>query len=154
MVWPGRLDPAGFEAAVDGAARIGPIGHHPRDQPEIVHAMHDDAAETGFAETALHVIVVEMQRVVVERGVAEQADRFAADREFWPLDAVPGLEAFKRRRHDRVPLTRPDGPAAARTDHRAMLVEEDIVVHHEQPFALDELVERARLEPDDVVRTR
>src|SRR3984957_11515199 len=49
---------------------------------------------------------------------------------------------------------RPDGPAAARTDHRAMLVEEDIVVHHEQPFALDELVERGGFEPDGVVRTR
>jgi len=39
---------------------------------------------------------------------------------------------------------RPDGPAAAGTDHFAALVEEDVVVHHEQPLALDELVERAR----------
>src|SRR5674476_1677144 len=49
---------------------------------------------------------------------------------------------------------RPDGPAAAGTDHVAMLVEEDVVVHHEQPFALDELVERARLQRDNVVRPR
>src|SRR6478736_7525210 len=51
-------------------------------------------------------------------------------------------------------LLGPDGPAAAGTDHVAMLVEEDVVVHHEQPLALDELVERAGLEPDDVVRPR
>src|SRR5674476_899830 len=49
---------------------------------------------------------------------------------------------------------RPDGPAAAGTDHVAMLVEEDVVVHHEQPFALDELVERAGLKRDDVAGTR
>src|SRR5882672_10559727 len=49
---------------------------------------------------------------------------------------------------------RPDGPATARTNHLAMLVEEDIVVHHEQPLALDELVERAGLKPDDVAGTR
>src|SRR5579871_2414468 len=52
------------------------------------------------------------------------------------------------------PLDRPDGPAAARTDHLAVLVEEDIVVNDEQPFALDEFVERARFEPDDVAGTR
>src|SRR5882672_7021934 len=49
---------------------------------------------------------------------------------------------------------RPDGPATARTNDVAMLVEEDIVVHHEQPLALDELVERAGLTPDDVAGTR
>src|SRR6267378_4834784 len=49
---------------------------------------------------------------------------------------------------------RPDGPATARTNDVAMLVEEDIVVHHEQPLALDELVERAGLKPDDVAGTR
>src|SRR5450432_4071722 len=49
---------------------------------------------------------------------------------------------------------RPDGPAATGTDDVAMLVEEDIVMHHEQPFALDELVERAGLQRDDVVGTR
>src|SRR5450432_2902669 len=49
---------------------------------------------------------------------------------------------------------RPDGPAATGTDDVAMLVEEDIVMHHEQPFALDELVERAGLEPDHVAGTR
>src|SRR5216683_1700363 len=53
-----------------------------------------------------------------------------------------------------APLHRPDGPAAAGTDHVAMLVEEDIVVHHEQPFALDELVERTRLQRDDIAGTR
>src|ERR1700712_1096127 len=49
---------------------------------------------------------------------------------------------------------RPDGPAAAGTDDLAVLIEENIVVHHEQPLALDELVERARFEPDGVIRTR
>ena len=77
-----RLDPARFQPAVDGAGGIGPVGDHARDQPEIVHAVHDDAAEIGLAEIALHVVVVEMQRVVVERGIAEQADGFARDREF------------------------------------------------------------------------
>src|SRR5260370_7508424 len=52
------------------------------------------------------------------------------------------------------PLRRPNGLAATGTDHLAMLVEEDVVVHHEQPLALDELVERARLEPDDVAGPR
>jgi len=36
----------------------------------------------------------------------------------------------------------------------AMLVEEDIVVHHEQPLALDEFVERAGLQRNDIVRSR
>src|SRR6266404_4279726 len=52
------------------------------------------------------------------------------------------------------PLRRPNGLAATGTDHLAMLVEEDIVVHHEQPLAFDELVERAGLKPDDVAGTR
>src|SRR6185503_14562650 len=51
-------------------------------------------------------------------------------------------------------LYRPDRPAAAGADHLAALVEEDIVVHHEQPLALDELVERAGLQRDDVVGPR
>ena len=67
---------------MDGAGRIGPVGQHRDDEPEIVHAVHDDAAELGLAETALHVVVVQMQRVVIERAVAEHADGFAADREF------------------------------------------------------------------------
>src|SRR5579864_1403992 len=53
-----------------------------------------------------------------------------------------------------LPLRRPDGPAAARADHLAMLVEEDIVMHDEQPLALDELVQSARLKRDDVARPR
>src|SRR6476619_1444728 len=53
-----------------------------------------------------------------------------------------------------LPSLRPDGPAAARADHLAVLVEEDVVVHHEQPLALDELVERAGLQRDDVVGAR
>src|SRR5258706_11771167 len=97
---PDRLKPAGLEAAVDRARRIGPVGDHPRDQPEIVHAVHDNAAEIGLAEIAFHVIVVEMQWVVVERGVAEQADGFAADREFRALDGVAGGKTFERRCHD------------------------------------------------------
>ena len=76
-------------------ARIGPVGDHARDQPEIVHAVHDDAAEIGLAEIALHVVVVEMQRVVVERSVAKQPDGFAADRECRPLDGVAGAQGFR-----------------------------------------------------------
>src|ERR1700730_19275820 len=52
------------------------------------------------------------------------------------------------------PSLRPDGPAAAGADHLAALVEKDVVVHHEQPFVLDELVERAGLERDHVARPR
>src|SRR5450631_3907373 len=100
---PDRLDPAGFEPPVNGAGWIGPVGDHARDQPEIVHAVHDDAAEIGLAEIALHVVVVQMQRVVVERGVAKQTDGFAADREFRPLDGVAGAKAFKRRGHGFIP---------------------------------------------------
>ena len=55
---PHGLDPAGFEAAVDGPGRIGPVGDHARNQPEIVHAVHDDAAEIGLAETALHLSLI------------------------------------------------------------------------------------------------
>src|ERR1043166_6470676 len=47
-------------------------------------------------------------------------------------------------------LHRTNGLAATRADHVAMLVEEDVVVDHEQPFALDELVERACLQRDHV----
>src|SRR3954463_12853374 len=100
---PHRLDPAGLQAAVDGAGRIGPVGDHARDQPKIVHAVHDDAAEIGLAEIALHVVVVEMQRVVVERGIAKQADGFARHREFRPVDRIAGVEAFKCRRHGWLP---------------------------------------------------
>src|SRR6201991_991105 len=49
---------------------------------------------------------------------------------------------------------RADGPAAAGTHYLSALVDEDIVVHHEQPFALDEFVERAGLQPDDVAGPR
>ena len=100
MVSPGRrLEPSGFQTAVDGAGRIGPVGQHARDQSEIVHAMHDDAAEIGLAEIALHVVVVEMQRVVVERSIAEQADRFACDGEFRAVDDVAGGEIVERSSH-------------------------------------------------------
>src|SRR5215212_9125192 len=77
---------------MDRASGIGPVGQHARDQPEIVHAVHDDAAKVGLAEIALHVFVVEMQRVVVERGVAKQADGFAADREGGPIDRIAGIQ--------------------------------------------------------------
>ena len=79
MVSPGftGLTERGSQPPVDGAGRIGPVGDHSGNQPEIVHAVHDDAAEMGLAEIALHVVVVKMQRVVIERGIAEQADRFA-----------------------------------------------------------------------------
>src|ERR1700721_2094072 len=49
---------------------------------------------------------------------------------------------------------RPDGPAATGTDHVAVLVEEDVVVHHKQPLALDEFVERPGVQRDDVAGTR
>src|ERR1700686_1439266 len=80
---------------MNSAGRIGPVGDHPRDQPEIVHTVHDDAAEMGLAEISLHEIVVKMQRVVVERGVAEQPDGFAADLEFRSIDSVAGSQAFE-----------------------------------------------------------
>ena len=48
-----RLHPPRFQPAVDRARRIGPVGDHPGNQPEIVHAVHDDAAEIGLAEIAL-----------------------------------------------------------------------------------------------------
>src|SRR5690242_12650417 len=48
---------------------------------------------------------------------------------------------------------RPDGLAAARTDHLARLIEEDVVVHHEQPLTLDEFVECPGLQGDDVAWT-
>src|SRR5450755_4530496 len=71
----------------------------------------------------------------------------------------PSIASPVRRFSNVVPmiapsLHRPDGLAATGTDHFAMLVEEDIVVHHEQPLALDELVERAGLQRDDVAGPR
>src|SRR5579883_418488 len=90
---------------MDRIERIGPVGDHPRDQPEIVHAMHDDTAELRLAEAALHVVVVEMQRVVIERGIAEQADGFARHCELRPLDAVAGAQALECRGHDALSLT-------------------------------------------------
>src|SRR5450631_4034572 len=97
---PDRLDPAGFEPPVNGAGWIGPVGGHGRDKPEIVHAVHDDAAEIGLAEIALHVVVVKMQRVVVERGIAKQPDGFAADRKFRPVDGIARRKVFECRCHD------------------------------------------------------
>src|SRR5258707_15609084 len=52
------------------------------------------------------------------------------------------------------PSLRPDGPAAAGADHLAALVEEDVVMHHEQSFSLDELVDRAGLQRIGVTRLR
>src|SRR5581483_8062517 len=49
---------------------------------------------------------------------------------------------------------RTNGLAAAGADHLAVLVEEHIVVHHEQPLAADELVERAGLQRDGVAGPR
>src|SRR6266849_5023309 len=75
---------------------------------------------------------------------------------FGPSMVSPGLRLSNAAIMISLPRVslRPDGPATARTDHLAMLVEEDIVVHHEQPLALDEFVERAGLKPDDVAGTR
>src|SRR6266852_670499 len=75
---------------------------------------------------------------------------------FGPSMVSPGLRLSNAAVMISLPRVslRPDGPATARTNHLAMLVEEDIVVHHVQPLALDELVERAGLKPDDVAGTR
>src|SRR5664279_485625 len=73
---------------------------------------------------------------------------------FGPSMVSPGSRPSKVVVMISLPSLRPDGPATARADHLAMLVEEDVVVHHEQPLALDELVERAGLQPDDVAGTR
>src|SRR4029078_6748185 len=71
----------------------------------MVHTVHDDSPEIGLAERALHVIVVEMQRVVIERGIAKQPNGFAADRECGALDTVAGVETFERRGHGALPYT-------------------------------------------------
>src|SRR5690606_31760728 len=45
-----RLDrdlPAGFQAALHAALRVEPVGQHLGDDAEVVHAVHDDAAELG-----------------------------------------------------------------------------------------------------------
>src|SRR5690606_25244149 len=83
------------------AALVEPVGEHARDQPEVRHAVHDDSAEVGAAEVALHVAVVEVQRVVVEGGVAEGADRLAGHREARPLDRLPDLDGFEGVFHGR-----------------------------------------------------
>src|ERR1700722_18592894 len=44
-----------------------------------------------------------MQRVVVERSIAEQADGFARHRELRPVDGVSGVEAFECGGHDPLP---------------------------------------------------
>src|SRR6266545_1911701 len=45
-----------------------------------------------------------------------------------------------------------DGLAAAGTDDIAMLIEEHIVVDHEETFTLDEFVQRAGVQGDGVAR--
>src|ERR1700721_781430 len=75
---------------------------------------------------------------------------------FGPLMMSPALRLSKLDVMVSFPRTslRPDGPAAAGIDHVAVLVEEDVVVHHEQPLALDEFVERTGLQRDDVAGAR
>src|SRR3954468_9359826 len=82
---------------MDRASRVSPIGDHAGEQPKIVHAVHDNAAELRLAKAALHVVVVEVQRVVVERGFAEKPDRLAGHGEARPFDGLAGLQIFERR---------------------------------------------------------
>src|ERR1700734_140434 len=69
-------------------------------------------------------------------------------------DAFSSRELVSTSLENAVVSCWPDGPAAARTNHLAAPVEEHVVVHHEQPLALDELVERARRKRDDVAGPR
>src|SRR5690606_11687058 len=82
-------------AALHAALRVEPVGQHLGDDADVVHAVHDDAAELGLAEAALHVVVVQVQGVVVERGLAEVADGFAGRRERRAVDLLAGLEGFE-----------------------------------------------------------
>ena len=70
----------------------------------------DDAAEIRLAETVLHVVVVKMQRVVVKRSIAKQADRFTRDGEFRTVDRVADSQVLKAGFHEcflfRVAITR------------------------------------------------
>src|SRR5690606_17806630 len=74
-----RLDrrfPARFQPAMGTALRQGPVSHHFCDQTEVGHSVHDDAAEVRLAEIRLHVLIVPVQWVVVEGGLAEFPDGF------------------------------------------------------------------------------
>src|SRR5580658_10804712 len=73
---------------MNGALRMSPVGEHAGDEGEIRHAMHDDAAEIRLAEAAGHIRIIEMQRIVVERGVAEVADGLARDGKGRAVDDV------------------------------------------------------------------
>src|ERR1019366_4622978 len=64
---------------MDRAARTEPVGHGARDEGEGHHPMRDNPAELGLAEASLHVLVVEMEWVEVERGLRELADTLAGD---------------------------------------------------------------------------
>jgi len=81
-------------------------------------------------EIALHVVVVEMQRVVVEQSVAEQADGFARHRECRPVDTVAGVETFEWSWSP--PSIAAGWSSRGRSKSLAVLVEEDVVMHHEQ----------------------
>src|SRR5690606_16357262 len=85
-----------LEPALHAPARVKPVGQHLGDDAEVIHAVHDDSAEIGPAEIALHVLVVPMQRVVVERGFTKGADAFAGGRErrtFYPLARLQAVES-------------------------------------------------------------
>src|SRR5579885_2069060 len=137
---------------MDSVGGIGPIGQHAREQPEIGHTMHDDAAELCLAETPLHVVVIEVERIVVERSVAEFPDALARYREFRPVDAIPRRQPIEKLAHLSSLSHRTDRPAAAGADRLALLIEEDIVVDGEEPSLPDEFVERAGFERDPVTR--
>src|SRR5262245_43779275 len=67
----------------------------------------------------------------------------------WPTISCPTAMSSKR-----AISLRPYRLAAARADHLAALVEEDIVVDREEPALADELVEAAGLQRDRVARPR
>src|SRR5690606_29802306 len=67
-------------------------------QGEVLHAVHDHAAEARLAEARLlHPLGIEVQRVVVERGVPEGLDGLGGHREGPPRDDgadLDGVEAL------------------------------------------------------------
>jgi hypothetical protein len=94
--------------------------------------VHDDAAEIGLASATL-AFVVEMQRVVVERGIAEQPDGFAGNFRISARDGSPALRlsnvvVMLPPHIGRIVQPRPE-------QNTSPLVEEDIVVP-KQPLAL------------------
>jgi len=61
----------------DSAMTLGALCAHP--VVELSDRMRDNPAEPGLAEASLHVFVVEMERVEVERGLRELTDTLVGD---------------------------------------------------------------------------